>query len=179
MKHFDMCTYLGCLEREHQYLQQRIPQSAAESSWQESATAAAVHQDMDMDTDQTNKSYHPGEGVCNNQVTMQPSSTATSQQYKSSETCSTCHICWRLQTYTQGCEECGGFALTRPCPICNGKCLAIWNREVDMSNEMKTAFWDGTCRLTRAEQEAHMLHNFVSNDVDTLVDAFNDLGRTS
>ncbi|XP_071804081.1 uncharacterized protein [Asterias amurensis] len=89
--------------------------------------------------------------------------------------CSTCHISWYEGRFTYGCEECGGFALKRPCPICTGKCQAIWTRETEMSHKMRLAHWDGDCRLPEDEKKVYFIRNFVESSEDVLTDAMNDL----
>lgn len=32
----------------------------------------------------------------------------------------------------QGCVECGGYALERPCPVCGGRCGAVWKRDCEL-----------------------------------------------
>ncbi len=62
-------------------------------------------------------------------------------------TCSTCLAEWEQGEFTENCLECGGFAMTRSCPNCSGKCGAIWKRQVSMSNSFQEAFYKGGCRL--------------------------------
>lgn len=61
--------------------------------------------------------------------------------------CTSCKACWSKNEFTEGCKECGGFAMTRYCPTCNGKCGSIWRRQVNMSNAYKEAFYKGGCKL--------------------------------
>ncbi|XP_070533998.1 uncharacterized protein [Ptychodera flava] len=53
------------------------------------------------------------------------------------KTCSSCNACWYDEQASPGCAECGdgGYAITRPCAICCGKCQQIWTRDIDMEYE--------------------------------------------
>ena len=66
--------------------------------------------------------------------------------------CSTCGVNWANNKFTDNCLECGGFALKRFCPICDGKCSSIWRRQVSMSNAYKEAFYKGCCKMTKAKK---------------------------
>ena len=43
-----------------------------------------------------------------------------------------CGSSWFHGTWTDGCKECGGFPMERPCCICGGKCCAVWARNISM-----------------------------------------------
>lgn len=43
-----------------------------------------------------------------------------------------CGKCWFDNQFSQDCTECGGFAMTRNCPICLGRCSEMWKRNVKM-----------------------------------------------
>jgi hypothetical protein len=62
-------------------------------------------------------------------------------------TCLTCGAIWSNGEYSDGCLECGGFALSRHCPICNGRCEARFHRISDMSNAFHEANYKGSCLL--------------------------------
>eukprot|EP00037_Helgoeca_nana_P036678 m.12530 g.12530 ORF g.12530 m.12530 type:complete len:198 (-) comp7791_c0_seq1:466-1059(-) len=87
--------------------------------------------------------------------------------------CMTCGIDWR-ESHTDGCLECGGAAMTRMCGMCEGKCPAVWQRDVIASHTWSEAHWDGECLLPSEQQElvwhARMLAQFQPTD-DDLVDA--------
>ncbi|XP_038051401.1 protein pinocchio-like [Patiria miniata] len=89
--------------------------------------------------------------------------------------CISCNATWSDGQFTPGCQECGGYALSRPCPICSGRCQAVWNRDTYMSNKMKSPFWNGDCRLPEPEKQTYLVRTFVENTEDALVDAMNDL----
>ncbi|RUS88928.1 hypothetical protein EGW08_003367, partial [Elysia chlorotica] len=63
------------------------------------------------------------------------------------DTCHLCKKCWYDNEFTLGCNECGGFAMTRSCPICLGRCDKTWKRDVKMSHSYHEAHWDGACGL--------------------------------
>ena len=44
-----------------------------------------------------------------------------------------CSSCWYEGDYgSPNCVECGGYALERPCPICNGRCGRLWKRDIEL-----------------------------------------------
>ena len=43
-----------------------------------------------------------------------------------------CRCSWYDGEFSAGCAECGGFAVLRPCPVCDGHCASMWQRNVDM-----------------------------------------------
>ncbi|XP_041360514.1 uncharacterized protein LOC121376806 [Gigantopelta aegis] len=94
---------------------------------------------------------------------------------------STCHLChksWYDGQRTEDCKECGGFTLTRSCPICLGKCETVWNRNVKMSHAMHEAHWDGTCGLTLEEQRTYALHTLTDSSEDFLSEGLQDLSTS-
>ncbi|KAJ8020931.1 Protein pinocchio [Holothuria leucospilota] len=92
--------------------------------------------------------------------------------------CSCCSSSWYDGQFSTQCQECGGFAMSRPCGICLGHCGATWYRDIDMSHKMKEGHWNGKCYLPESEQRHFILQHLVGNDEDTLVDALTDLGNT-
>ncbi|XP_026473249.1 protein pinocchio-like isoform X2 [Ctenocephalides felis] len=47
--------------------------------------------------------------------------------------CFTCGVSWADQQVSLDCSECGGYALERPCPLCDGKCGSQpWRRDFTM-----------------------------------------------
>lgn len=90
--------------------------------------------------------------------------------------CQLCWNCWHDEQCAQGCEECGGFAMSRPCPVCEGRCGSIWIREVDLSHSTHQAHWDGKCHLSQEEQQRFLLARFTDmSDEEALVHDFEDL----
>ncbi len=69
------------------------------------------------------------------------------------DVCSSCSAYWSVGLFTENCLECGGAALVKDCPHCNGKCGAIWHREVAMSNSYKEAFYSGGCKWKLHEKK--------------------------
>lgn len=50
------------------------------------------------------------------------------------QSCMTCGVSWLDDQFSFDCAECGGFALTKPCQLCSGKCGNLWTREFSMVN---------------------------------------------
>lgn len=46
--------------------------------------------------------------------------------------CFTCGVSWAELHVSLDCSECGGYAMERPCPKCDGTCGAIWKRDLTM-----------------------------------------------
>lgn len=46
--------------------------------------------------------------------------------------CFTCGVSWVEHHVSLDCSECGGYALERPCPRCDGHCGATWKRDLTM-----------------------------------------------
>ncbi|KAK4874719.1 hypothetical protein RN001_014079 [Aquatica leii] len=44
--------------------------------------------------------------------------------------CFTCGVSWVEDHVSLDCSECGGYALERPCLICDGSCGAVWKRDL-------------------------------------------------
>lgn len=62
--------------------------------------------------------------------------------------CFTCGVSWADQQVSLDCSECGGYALERPCPLCDGKCGSQpWRRDFTMSHACSKARWEGQCSL--------------------------------
>jgi hypothetical protein len=68
--------------------------------------------------------------------------------------CTTCGAKWPEGRFGADCAECGGGALEIACPICKGKCGAVWRRAVADSNDAKTAHWFGRCALAGANNQS-------------------------
>ncbi|KAG8176358.1 hypothetical protein JTE90_006148 [Oedothorax gibbosus] len=62
--------------------------------------------------------------------------------------CSNCGVCWYDDHVSLDCGECGGYAMHRPCPTCNGQCGNVWRRDVNKSHVSKHAEWHGSCSLS-------------------------------
>ncbi|ESO82439.1 hypothetical protein LOTGIDRAFT_237031 [Lottia gigantea] len=90
-------------------------------------------------------------------------------------TCHLCHECWFEERFTEGCHECGGYPLTRPCPICNGQCEQIWHRNIKSSHAFHEAQWDGLCSLPWEQQHAFLIKNFSESNEDALMKSLQDL----
>lgn len=46
--------------------------------------------------------------------------------------CFSCGVSWSDDHVSLDCSECGGYALERSCPICDGTCGAVWKRDLAM-----------------------------------------------
>ena len=68
-------------------------------------------------------------------------------EFVTMDVCSSCSALWSKGQFTENCIECGGFSMTRSCPMCGGKCGGIYHRKVSMSNAYKEAFYAGRCKL--------------------------------
>ncbi len=66
--------------------------------------------------------------------------------------CASCDAAWSEGAHTEGCEECGGGAMTRPCVLCGGRCGATVQRMPLDSIDHHLAHWIGGCRLDREAQ---------------------------
>ncbi|MSP38633.1 MAG: hypothetical protein EXR70_09100 [Deltaproteobacteria bacterium] len=63
------------------------------------------------------------------------------------ESCLTCGADWSQGRFSESCPECGGGALEIACPVCSGKCGAVWMRAVMDSNDSGMGHFVGACRL--------------------------------
>lgn len=59
--------------------------------------------------------------------------------------CFTCGVSWNESHVSLDCSECGGYAMERPCNICDGTCGAILKRDLSMSHASGKARWIGEC----------------------------------
>jgi hypothetical protein len=66
---------------------------------------------------------------------------------RSSVYCTSCGADWGAGGWSDGCEECGGGAMSRDCPLCQGRCGTIAQRAVIDSNDERCAHWIGACGL--------------------------------
>lgn len=41
-----------------------------------------------------------------------------------------CGVSWHEDHVSLDCKECGGYAMSRPCPDCNGRCASKWTRNL-------------------------------------------------
>ncbi|XP_031778621.1 protein pinocchio isoform X2 [Nasonia vitripennis] len=62
--------------------------------------------------------------------------------------CFTCGVSWSEEHVSLDCSECGGYSLQRPCPLCDGRCHAVWKRDLTMSHASGKARWIGECALS-------------------------------
>lgn len=93
-------------------------------------------------------------------------------------TCHLCGECWYDGKYLAGCTECGGFPLTRVCPVCDGQCGRHWNRNVKLSHSFHEAHWDGICSLPPEMQQAFHIRKLTDASEDTLSEGLQDLSTS-
>lgn len=62
--------------------------------------------------------------------------------------CFACGVSWAQQHVSLDCSECGGYAMERPCPRCEGQCGKVWKRDLTMSHACGKARWAGSCGLS-------------------------------
>ncbi|XP_071450911.1 protein pinocchio [Hetaerina americana] len=67
------------------------------------------------------------------------------------ESCFSCGVSWREEHVSLDCGECGGYALSRPCPRCSGRCQTEWRRNLTLSHASGKARWEGVCGLPEDE----------------------------
>ncbi|KAJ8679833.1 hypothetical protein QAD02_015620 [Eretmocerus hayati] len=61
--------------------------------------------------------------------------------------CFTCGVSWSEEHVSLDCSECGGYSLQRPCPLCDGRCHAVWKRDLTTSHTSGKAKWIGECGI--------------------------------
>lgn len=59
--------------------------------------------------------------------------------------CFTCGVSWSDDHVSLDCSECGGYSLSRPCPLCEGACGQQWKRDFTQSHASNKARWVGVC----------------------------------
>lgn len=66
-------------------------------------------------------------------------------------TLNSCWLCgcnWQEDHVSLDCPECGGYAMSRPCPSCDGKCQQIWTRNITGTHDRHKATWNGQCSMS-------------------------------
>jgi len=66
--------------------------------------------------------------------------------------CMSCGVSWHENHVSLDCGECDGYSMSRPCPSCDGKCGAMWERNVRRSHNSQKACWEGECQMTNCVQ---------------------------
>lgn len=75
----------------------------------------------------------------------------TLEELKSARnSCWLCGCNWQQDHVSLDCPECGGYALTRPCPSCDGKCQQVWMRNISNTHDRHKASWLGQCTLNNS-----------------------------
>ena len=80
--------------------------------------------------------------------------TEVRDPFSSYRQCNSCGADWSAGEVGADCPECGGYALSRPCPVCGADCGGIWHRAVIDSNDSGQAHWIGKCNQARVEHAA-------------------------
>lgn len=89
-------------------------------------------------------------------------------------TCFTCGVSWSDDHVSLDCSECGGYSLSRPCPLCDGACGELWKRDFSMSHAFNKARWVGVCPNVQANILVQApLCNANNNGVTSTVTANN------
>ncbi|KAG5674995.1 hypothetical protein PVAND_004936 [Polypedilum vanderplanki] len=80
------------------------------------------------------------------------------------QSCMTCGVNWKSDHFSFDCAECGGFGLTKPCQLCNGKCGNLWTRDFSMSHTYRIAKFNGTCKyfLNQFEKPSDSTITFIN-----------------
>ena len=78
--------------------------------------------------------------------------------------CFSCGVSWVEDHVSLDCSECGGYALVRPCPKCDGSCGAMWKRDLTKSHSSNRAHWEGECNRGAKQQPPK---SFVSSSTTT------------
>lgn len=94
---------------------------------------------------------------------------------KKIDTCHLCGKCWYEDQFTVDCRECGGFPLSRSCPICLGRCDVTWKRNIKMSHSFHEAYWDGVCGLPPHLRRPFEVERFADSSEDGLTESLQDL----
>ncbi|ENN77955.1 hypothetical protein D910_03353 [Dendroctonus ponderosae] len=67
--------------------------------------------------------------------------------------CFSCGVSWAESHVSLDCSECGGYAMERPCPKCEGACGAVWKRDLSMSHASSKARWSGECAKSQQREQ--------------------------
>ncbi|XP_076325887.1 uncharacterized protein LOC143233490 isoform X2 [Tachypleus tridentatus] len=73
--------------------------------------------------------------------------------------CFTCGVSWSDNHVSLDCAECGGYAMQRPCPTCDGQCCSMWSRDMTASHHSRQAKWNGQCKGAGKFQRGCYNHN--------------------
>ncbi|XP_071051947.1 protein pinocchio isoform X3 [Onthophagus taurus] len=79
--------------------------------------------------------------------------------------CFTCGVSWADHHVSLDCSECGGYALERPCPICEGICGAQWKRDLSESHACSKARWQGECEQARSQTTKDQANTLVAQEL--------------
>ncbi|XP_045478124.1 protein pinocchio isoform X2 [Harmonia axyridis] len=85
-------------------------------------------------------------------------------------TCFTCGVSWNDSHVSLDCSECGGYALDRPCLECEGKCGAMWKRDLSLSHSSGKARWQGECALSKSQNNTNKALESDENTTSTITE---------
>ncbi|GIY35898.1 protein pinocchio [Caerostris darwini] len=101
----------------------------------------------------SSEAYENEEQNLNNQNVQDCSDMLTLEGLRRTyNSCSNCGVSWYDDHISLDCSECGGYAMHRPCPTCNGQCGSMWRRDVKASHVSKRAQWHGNCSMNCQSQ---------------------------
>ncbi|XP_076307345.1 uncharacterized protein LOC143223349 isoform X2 [Tachypleus tridentatus] len=87
--------------------------------------------------------------------------------------CFSCGVNWYEDHVSLDCPECGGYAMQRPCPECDGQCESTWRRDLAASHNTKQAKWEGECRKSRPQMNQKLFHH--NDNCEVLTNAMKNL----
>ncbi|XP_067007280.1 protein pinocchio [Anabrus simplex] len=93
--------------------------------------------------------------------------------------CFTCGVSWHEDHVSLDCQECGGYSLERPCPLCDGQCSATWKRDLTMSHASGKARWEGSCVLRSQAESKRMLKSIAADEESRLCSRLEKLAASS
>ncbi|KAJ9595782.1 hypothetical protein L9F63_013026, partial [Diploptera punctata] len=93
--------------------------------------------------------------------------------------CFTCGVSWHDDHISLDCEECGGYSLERPCPLCDGRCTSTWKRDLTMSHASGKARWEGECKLRRQAEPTILFKTIAAEEESRLCSRLEKLGASS
>ncbi|KAK9711531.1 hypothetical protein QE152_g25415 [Popillia japonica] len=79
--------------------------------------------------------------------------------------CFTCGVSWTDDHVSLDCSECGGYAMERPCPICDGNCGVMWKRDLTKTHATSKARWLGECKLSRGQTIQEPANTLIAQEL--------------
>ncbi|XP_013772345.1 protein pinocchio-like isoform X1 [Limulus polyphemus] len=141
-----------------------VQELALLSNWEnlrDNQVAFSWDSDCISDTDSVNQVFQE-----NNMLTIE----GLRNHYNS---CFSCGVNWYEDHVSLDCPECGGYAMQRPCPECDGQCESTWRRDLAASHNTKQAKWEGECRKSRTQTNQKLFHH--NDNCEVLTNAMKNL----